>query len=478
MVRPLLALSVLSLSLASCKNEQTQPTSGSVTDEKKLASAKPESTASAPAASASAAGPPPPAPVCKVVAQKTWAKGANRTTGLTAEPLPDGRVALGLALGTTPHVLVVDKGGTGKLVKVAVKAGSALAKPPAAADGARHLMRVTPVKITGESAEAFVDYRDEYKNKRRRVACGPAESDDAWLVYDDTPWFERDEKDRTGDARAKAFKKKEADADEGHHELRDCRTFVDHKKNETWVVGSELVGKEQQPGGAIAWRTSLVVDKGAKMHELHTHDHELKDEKDAKIHKFEIPMSHPMHDGGFLLAARYSGTLVVALLNPDKTRRGDVHTYPGTPTLPDMAVDGDDTVLLTSFARGKNEFSLRAMRLSGKKPELPKTLSPVVLFPDDKDSETDPDFTRDDKGRRWITYVDGERGHGKLFIAPMDANFHAPGKPFEITQENEKASEARLVPLKDGTLLVAFLKEAEGGSYELVTEDLDCDIVK
>ena len=153
-------------------------------------------------------------------------------------------------------------------------------------------------------------------------------------------------------------------------------------------------------------------------------------------------------------------------------------SWPGFATMPDLDDDGDDTVIVTSFAKGKSQFSLRGARVAGKTDALPKALTSVDLMPDDQDSETDPDFTRDSKGRRWISYVDGQRGAGRLLIAPVDAAFKATGKPFEITQTGEKASEARLVAEKDGTILVVFLKENDADkSVELITEDLDCDVV-
>ena len=467
---PLLALPIL----AACKKDSVEPVSSQPTETRPSASPAPPSAT--PSAIASAVGP---APACKVLSQKTWGKGANREAGLTIQEVDGARAAIGLAFGYHPHVLVIGKGGDGKLAKVTLKAGTDLAKAPPAAEGTRHVMRVTPTKVNGDLVEAFVDYRDEYKNKRRRVACGPADSSDAWISFDDTPFLERDDKP-SGDALKAIFtKKKEADADEGYHELRDCRTFADLKKGSTWIVGSDLLGKLEPDGSTIGWRASLVVDKGAKVHELHTHDVKLGNEGAAKTGRFEIPVSHPLHDGGYLLAARYQGSLVAAILGPEKTLQGTVHSYPGMPTLPDIAADGDDTVLVTSFVKSKTEFTLRGLRVGSQKPELPKAMTPVTLAPDDKDSETDPDFTRDGKGRRWLSYVDGERGHGKLFIAPIGADFTAVGHPFEITQGGERASEARLVALGDGTILVVYLREQEGEkSYELVTEDLECDVVK
>ena len=46
---------------------------------------------------------------------------------------------------------------------------------------------------------------------------------DAWIVFDGTPLLDQDPKP-TGDARAALFKTSDdKNADEGYHELRDCR---------------------------------------------------------------------------------------------------------------------------------------------------------------------------------------------------------------------------------------------------------------
>jgi hypothetical protein len=413
------------------------------------------------------------APTCKIVAQKSWAKGLNKTTGLTEVELSDGRVAIGYAVGNEPQVLVVGSKGEGEVRKVPLKPGTALATQPKKGEGVRWMMRVTPVKVDEKSVNAFVDYRDEYKDKKRmRVACGPADSDDAWISFDDVPILDRESKP-TGKVREALFNPKDPGADEGYHELRDCRTFSDPVKSETWVVGSELRARGAE--GAEQWKASLVVDKGSKEHELHLHESELKGAP-PRVINFEIPVSRRAADGTYVLAARYAGSLVVALLNENKTLR-TMKTYPGWPTLPDITQDGDDIVIATAVAKpNSKEFLLKALRMSTKHPELPKDLVPIVTDDDGVDSESAPDFTRDSKGRRWMTYIEGERGNGHLEIVPINADFQALGKPFEITTEDERASEARSVALPDGTIFMAYLRDKDK-STELVTLGLECDIV-
>ena len=291
-----------------------------------------------------------------------------------------------------------------------------------------------------------------------------------WIVFDDVPLLDRAPAP-TGAERAALFAKKSPDSDEGYHELRDCRSFADLSSGQTWIVGSELRATEH--AGSTTWKASLVIDKGPKSHEVHLHELDL-DGDPPKVTDFQVPMLARLHGGSWVLTARYGSSMLAALLNADKTLDGSVVKYPGFATRADVADDGEDTVLTTSIAKGK-DFLLRAIRLSAKKPELPKALTAIVTDDDDKDSEAEPDFTRDSKGRRWVSYVEGERGRGTLEIVPVDAAFHAVGKSFEVTKEGEHASEARMVELKNGNILVTFLREKEL-DVELVTEELHCEL--
>lgn len=454
-------------------------------------------TNAAPAPSAAVIKPPEGPPACTVSAKKTWASGANKVTGLATTELPGGRVAVGLAVGDQPHVLVVGPGGEGKLHKVAVKGGTALSKPVKAEEGTRTVLRVTPVKVEESRAHAFVDYRDEYKDKRRRVACGPAEGDDAWINFNDVPYLDRDPKP-TGKERADLFKKHEHEAgeekheegDEGYHELRDCRSFADVKTGEAWIVGSVLRGVEKAEG-AIEWSASLVVDTGPKKHEIHLHEMVLKGDP-PPVKGFEVPISRALGDG-YLLAARFGSSLRVGLLNRDRTLRGKLVTYSGFPTIPHAATDDKDTVLVTAISKEKGLFALRGLRVGSEKPSLPKALTVIDTHASDKGhdhahghdhehdhvdhSETDPDFVRDSKGQRWLAYIEGERGKGQLQVVPVDEGLQAMGKPFLVSASADLASEARLLPLEGGALLVVSLREGEKG-LDVVTEELRCEVMK
>jgi len=492
------ALAAAALCLGACNND---PPKADPSAAQPPSSAQPAPTAvtsaAAVAKTSEALKPPEGPPACEVSAKKTWATGVNKITGLATTELADGRVAVGLAIGNQPHVLVVGPGGDGKLLKVPVKAGSALAKPIKADEGTRTLYRVTPFKVEGDKAHAFVDYREERKDKRRRVACGPAEGDDAWINFDDVPYLDRDPKP-TDKERAEIFKKHEHDdgeakheeGDEGYHELRDCRSFADVRTGEAWIVGSVLRGVEKE--GAIEWSASLVVDTGPKKHEVHLHEVVLKGDP-PNLKSFEVPISRSLGDKGYLLAARFGGSLRAGILSRDKTMKGKLMTYPGFPTLPHAASDAGDVVLVTAVTKEKNLFALRGLRVSMDKPALPKALTVIDTHAADKGhthdhghdhehdhvdhSETDPDFVRDSNGKRWVAYIEGERGKGQLQVVPVDEGLQAVGKAFAVTASAELASEARLLPLEGGALLVVSLREGEKG-LEVLTEELRCQVMK
>ena len=442
------------------------------------ASAAPRASGASSAAveAVASAAPAPPIgapPACKITNQKAWGSGANKVTGLTDVDLPGGRVAVGLAIGNDPHVLVLDKGGVGKLTRVIAKEGTDLAKKIPPADGVRSVMRVTPVKVDGAHVEAFVDYHDDYKDKRRHVACGPADGDAAWINFDGVPLLDRAEQP-TGAEREKLFKSSDPDGDTGYHELRDCRTFSNPEKNETWIVGSELRAIAKADGTAD-WKSSLVIDRGPKTHEVHLHELDLKGTPPHLIN-FEVPMLHPLHDGSYVLSARYADAMLAAILSPAKTLVGAVMKYPGYPARADVAEDGNDTILATSVQKGNKEVMLRALRISGTRPVLGKSLVPIVTDDDGKDSESEPDFLRDSKGQRWMSYIEGERGNGHLEIVPINADFQATGRPFSITVEEDRASDATIVEVEGAGMMVVFLRP-KGNTVELVTEQLSCEVV-
>lgn len=464
---------VAAVAALGCSKPKADPAPTTTTAAAPVASAATAASVAASQAPApSASVPVGPPPICTVESKKVWTSGANKLTGLTEQELDDGRVLIGFAIGTQPHVLIVSQGGKGQVVKATVKAGSLLATGLKAGEGVRNVLRVTPVHLEGDSAHVFVDFRDDLKDKRRRVACGPADSEDWWVAYDDVPFLDRKD-NTTEEVKAAAFKKNASGVGE-YHEIRDCRTFSDMHKNETWILGTGLHGTmsaDADGGSAITWKTTFFVDLGKQTHERHLHEMVLKGDKPKPV-DYEVPVSRRLRDGSFLVAARNGGRLLVGLLNADKTLRGQWSSYGGFATLPDLAEDGDDMILSTSLAKGKGEYGLRALRIDQSNPSLPKNYSVIVTDADQQESETDPDFIRDVKGRRWIVHVEGERGKGTLSLSPIDANFHVLGRAYQVTQEDEKASSARIAPMADGGIMIIYIR----GSGELVSTEVHCKV--
>ncbi len=428
--------------------------------------------ASAPAAASSAPGPEAPPP-CKVLNQKVWGAGANKLTGLTARHLGKGSVAVGFAYGNAPHVLLIDSSGKdtqGQVLKVETKADSKIGKPPAPGEGTRHLMRVTPISVENGKARAFADYRDEFKDKRRRVSCGPAESDEGFTVFDGTSYL--DLKSPTDEEKKKLFSSKISGL-EGYAELRDCRTFFSRQSKEIWVIGSSLHGIDK--GTSIEWRASLFIDFGPKEPERVIHETNLKGDPPRGAPQYEVPMVIKAEDKGYAVVARINGSLLVDLLDAKKKPTGKSMTYPGLPLLPDLSRIDKNLNIIVPVAAAPNRFALRSLKIPIDTLELPRGYASLKVDDDDELSKTDPEMIVDKKDQRWLAYVEGERDKGHLEIVPLDASLKPMGAPYSVTEDKERAAEARLIPLDGGNILLAFLRDTDG-KIELVTEELSCEV--
>jgi hypothetical protein len=429
------------------------------------------SAAPAPAASSAAAPASIPEvdPVCQIESKKVWVTGANKGTGLTEATLPDGRVAIGFAVGNQPHVLLVSANAKGTVVKVPIAKTSRLGSVPKGAT--RFLMRVTPVSVEGDNVRAFVDFEDHYPDKRRSVVCGPADANENWVEFEGIPFTAR--KAPKPEEVAALFHQQ--GAEKLYDEVHTCRTFASLGQGDTWVLSSDLHGV-LQADNSVAWRTDFTVATGDKTKKRIIESTPVNN-KTLDDEFYEAPVSHALKNGSYVVAARHRNHLTVGLLGADKAPIGQFSRYAGYPTMPDIAPDDDSLVLSTSFAKGKGEWGLRALRISEKSPELPKSLHVVVTDKnnDQSSSESDPDFVRDVKGQRWVAHIEGTRGDGKLSLAPISKDFRAIGRSYAVTQEGEHATAARVIAMKDKGLMVVFLHEGEK-ALELVTEEVHCKI--
>jgi hypothetical protein len=472
----LLPLSILALAACSSKGSGDAGPPSTKETAAATATAAPSASAPAPSASAtstaSAAAEPEGPPVCQRTSEKVWGAGANKLTGLTTKGF-DSNIAVGFAFGNDPRVLVVAKDGSTKLMKV--KQGEK-AKRPDPKEGTRFLMRVSPSDIGGEEARAFIDYRDEFKkDKRRHVWCGPADADDKFLEYNGVSWLDMDPKP-TGEDKKKLFSWKKLG---GYVELRDCRTFVSRRDKEVWALGSVLRGMEK-PDGTNEWKMVFLVDFGKNDDEIVLREEALKGDP-PKATAFEIPISRRIKDKGWLIATRFGGNLMVGILDKDRKLQGSFKSYRGFPTMPDIATTDEDNLVLTTGIGVGKERGLKALTISKDNPELPSDYRSIKLDPDgDGDSEASfsaPELTHDDKGRRWIVYTEGPREKAHLRLTPLGVDLQPNGRTFAVTSGDVHASEARLIALPGGKLVVVYIRDKEGKT-ELVSEHLDCDIKK
>ena len=422
--------------------------------------------------SATAAAEPEGPPVCSRSNEKVWTAGANKLTGLTTKGFTSGTVAIGMAVGNDPRVLAIGKDGSAKLMKV--KQGPK-AKRPDPKEGSRQLWRVSPHDVAGDEARAFIDFHDVFKDKRRRIWCGPADADDKFFEFDGTSWLDLDPKPTGEEKTKKYFSWKKLG---GYVEPRDCRTFVSRMDNEVWALGSVLRGIEK-PDGTTEWKMVFLVDFGTKDDEIVLHEAALKGDP-PKATAFEIPISRRIKDKGFMIATRFGGSLMVGLLDNDRKLKGSFKSYRGFPSMPDISSDDDQMILTTGIGVGKDR-ALKALLVSKKDPQLPADYKPISLDPigthADDSSFSAPELTADDKGRRWLAYVEGPREKAHLRIAPMGIDLKASGRAFSVTTGEAYASEARLVSLPGGKLMVVYIRDKEGKT-ELVSEHLDCRVEK
>jgi hypothetical protein len=408
-------------------------------------------------------------PVCTRTNEKVWGSGANKLTGLTTKRV-DTRTAIGYAIGVEPRVLVLDKAG--KVESFKVKTGGS-AKPPAAGEGFRSLMRVSPTAIEGDMARAVIDYHDDYKDKRRRVACGPADSDENFLVFEGTSYLDMDPKPE-GEDKKKLFSwKKEG----GYVELRDCRTFVTRQSNEMWALGSVLRATEK-PDGTNEWKVVFLVDFGKGDKEIVLHETALKGDP-PKPPTYEIPTSRRVKDKGYVIATRFGGSLLVGVLNESRKLQGKFKAYKGFPTMPDFGRADEEIVITTGIGAGK-EKKLKALFIPRDTLELPSDYVDVSLVPMEgaaagETSFTSPELTVDTKGQRWFAYVEGPPNKAHLRLVPVDKALKPLGRAFSVTTDDTFASEARLTALDDGRMTITYLRDTKG-KVDIVTEQLSCEV--
>ncbi|MGE0324945.1 MAG: hypothetical protein AB7S68_21660 [Polyangiaceae bacterium] len=445
--------------------------------------------------------------VCQVEKEKSWGKWVNQRTGLTPTELPNSKWALGVAFGYIPAVLTVNPDGNATLKRITAQDGTKVGRKIDSKKERRDLQRVTPIVLDGNT-QAYADYRDKLSDDMRRIACGPADSDKDLLVFDGKPVLDKlkdEQKDKpepakpavaeapepsgapSGSAGAalspEAVKrltlgrlklapgllgksKVEAPSESGEklREVRDCRSFVDQRKQEVWGVASELVGEPKD--GEYTWemRFYVLTPGGAQVRIMTS-----KLGKDPKkLYTLEAPVAARMGDD-YVLAARYQGALYAWHLNSAFKPKGAVKRYGGGyPSLVRFASDGDDTRLFTSQQVTKDAWRLASLRLTGG---LPASLSKLEWG---DESRAEPSFARSGS-QRWMAYHQGDRRKAQVMVQAVDGDLNAQGKAFAATAEGDEVYESLLLPLSDGKLYLVMLKKPKDQSApELVSQVLSC----
>lgn len=408
-------------------------------------------------------------PVCTVSNEAVQATDVNPTTGLTTKVFKEG-FAIGFAAGS-PKVLVID--GAGKTRVLEVERGEK-SKLPADKQTWRNLMRVSPRNISGEKAKAFIDYRDDSKDKKRHVFCGPADTADTFLEYEGTSWLDLEPKP-TGEEKTKLFNWKKKG---GYVELRDCRTFVTLEKDEAWAVGSVLRG-EQKDDGTNEWKIVALIDFGKNDEEIVLTEVPLKGDPPKLTGGFEIPTMRRVGDKGFVVAARLGGTLWVSVLDEKRKPKGEPKIYPGWPSGPDITNTKDSVLITTGIGLGKDK-KLKGLIIPRDTLALPKELIDIPVKPlesDGADAEfTAPELVTDAKGQMWLSYVEGPKDKGRLRVVPVGADLQPMGRPFSVPSGDGFVTEGRLTALTDGRLVASAIRTT--AKRELVTSELSCTVQK
>lgn len=412
-----------------------------------------------------------PAPVCKRAKERVVSPDADRITGLTTKGFKR-TLAVGFAARGVPKILTIDERGQTMLKDVAL---GEKAKMPKEKGFYRTMLRVSPRAIDGELARAFLDYRDDHKDKRRHVWCGPSDAAETFLEYEGTSWLDMDPKP-TGEEKTKLFSWKKLG---GYVELRDCRTFVTLEQDQPWALGSVLRGVEKADG-TNEWKMVWLVDFGTGDEEIVLYEIPLKEDP-PKTASFEIPTMRRVADKGYIAASRFGGSLVVATLDADRKMKGQPRFYPGWPTMTDIGATPESLMLVAGVGLGKDK-TLKGIVVPRDTLKLPEKYTPIALKAMDAsgDAETQftaPELTMDAKGRGWLLYVEGPKDRGHLRIAPVGTDLQPTGRSFPITSGDSYVSEARLHALEDGRLVVAYLR-TQGSKSDLVTEELTCEVQK
>ena len=420
-------------------------------------------------ASASASVPPPPVAKiagCTVAPPFSLDKAPRADAGLTLVSLGGGRAAIGYATGAgTPKVLVIDRDGKSAQAELDLKANFPGKIEPGVK---RTVWRVTPLGDgTGKMRVGYDMVEDSPISESMAVAmrfvrCGPAQSD-AFAFHDGPTFYDAEsnpEADPTSDEAV---------------ELRDCRTFSDGAS--TWTLTSFMHPNNEAGTYTSSWG---ITEKTGKEHveepwidfpDLPT----PKDKKPPKAVLYEVPVGLHLPGGGYIMASRYLGKVIVAKRKANLEPDGDVQKFAlgGIPGMTSLTLVGDDVVFLVPTI-GKVEVR-GSVFAKGDTP-----VKPDVLTMDDKTPPSEGDRTSlsgaaTPDGNLLLGFVDGKGTKHKARVAVLSHDLKTTKiQPIDITGDDGNVAELRIAPLDGGRYFVAFL-DLSGGTAELSGALVTCE---
>ncbi|MEB2313318.1 MAG: hypothetical protein OZ921_03890 [Sorangiineae bacterium] len=512
----------VSMTLGACsKRSEVAPEPGAPAD-----STAPSDAVALPSPGPSAGASAPREPVCTVSSRTSWGKNANQRTGITSTTLADGRIALGVAFGDAPAMLVFTRDGKGELVRVHVDSALPLGSALGGKDGRRDLQRVTPVLGAGGKLIAYADYRDRWSSGRRRISCGQADAKAQLFEFDGAPLLDGPAAQpaasvasaaqtgvpHAGEPPAPASLAPRASASAPSPgkprprlrlpgqlkplgappavsaepgspgsppipsappppktEIRDCRSFVDEGGKNAWAAASELHGVEEA-GGAMKWTMRLLVLGHGGEAPVAVYSVALPAQP-KKLETFETTVAAERPGGGWALFARHEGGLLGWTLDARHRRQSGPRRWGGGyPSPPRLFLDGGELLAVTALKRAPNDFLPRYLRVGAS--GLAAAYTALALTGSERDA-SEPVLARSGD-QRWLAYHSGKRREGLLRVVPVNEKLASVGAAFDVTPEGESAYESYLTGLDGGRLLVVYVQG--GSASELVSEVLTCSV--
>jgi hypothetical protein len=371
-------------------------------------------------------------------------------TGLTMVKLTDGRVAVGYAVGDSPKVAVVDAAGKATIVDV----DFARLKSEGKADKrtVRTINRVTPLGFKGLRMRVGVDLlditpvTDNSSVRTRHLRCGPADQDP--IIGDDGPSFYDPEMnpppvDMTSESAV---------------ENRDCRTFTNGER--TWVLASKMFPNNETGDFSATW---IIDEKPGKQNvdEPFIDSHEViapKDKSAPKAITYDVPVSVEMpNHGGFVLASRYLGQLVVGKRAANLERSGDATRFNfGTPVgMAALVVTGSSVALFVSEA-GKTDL-LGTTFTAEAIPTKPEKIVLSDPKPPTEGDRASVSASATDKGDLVVGFTDGKGTSRRARVTLLGADLKPKVPVFDITAD-ANISELRVGVLPDGRILATYIE--------------------